>query len=99
MHELRDNTEHTTGIVFAGPQYFKDNIEKWKNRGVQGVPELYRRMNHWETLEPPTQQEVRAFCINSGIDDRQFISELFKTAENFADIQDRIVEQLRIMAE
>jgi len=99
MHELRDNTELTTGIVFAGPQYFKDNIEKWKNRGVQGVPELYRRINHWEVLDPPKKHEVRAFCINSGIDDTEFISELFKVAENFSDIRDRIVEHLKIMEE
>src|SRR3989338_3636077 len=94
MHELRDNTEYTTGIVFAGPQYFKNNIEKWKNRGVQWVPELYRRINHWEILEPPTKLEVRAFCIRSGIEEEAFIGELYKTAENFAEVRNRIEEYL-----
>lgn len=97
MHELRDNTENSLGIIFAGPQYFKEQIEKWKNRGVQGVPELYRRINHWEELELPTRQEVKAFCYNAGVDDENFIAQLHKSSENFAEIQNKIIEFLSLI--
>lgn len=96
IHELRDNTEHTTGIIFAGPQYFKDRIVGWKNRGVVGIPELFRRINHWEVLEPPTKNEIRAFCHYFGINDESFISELYRNCDNFGEIVNRISEYMKI---
>jgi len=95
IHELRDNTERTTGIIFAGPDYFKSNIESWKNRGVTGIPEVYRRINHWETLDPPTKDELRAFCHRFNINDESFIEELFQNTDNFGDAINRIKEQLK----
>jgi hypothetical protein len=55
FHEIRDNTESSTGIIFAGPEYFKENIMEWKNKGTRGIPELYRRINHWEVLDFPAK--------------------------------------------
>lgn len=97
IHELRDNTEKTTGIIFAGPQYFRDRILKWKNRGVVGIPELYRRINHWQTLEPPTKSEVRAFCHHYKLDDESFISNLYQRVDNFGELVNRIQEELKLI--
>jgi len=94
IHELRDNTEATTGIIFAGPQYFKDNIEKWVNKGIVGIPEVYRRINHWEELSPIQKTEVRAIANHFGINDESFITRVFKTSENFAEVRYRIDEHL-----
>ena len=90
IHELRDNTEKTTGIVFAGPEYFRSNIEHWKNRGIVGVPELYRRINHWVELPRPTKAEVRFFCHCNDINDEKIITEIFNTQDNFGGIQNYI---------
>src|SRR5690606_34840955 len=95
VHELRDYTDHTTGIIFSGPQYFKDNIEKWKNRGVIGVPELYRRINHWEILEHPQVNEIRGFCNYFNLSDEKIVQTLYETCENFSDVVNRISEYLK----
>jgi hypothetical protein len=86
VHELRDKTEKTTGIILAGPEYFYENLEKWKNKNVIGVPELFRRISHWETLSPPTLYEAKAICNAQGVMDDQVIKEIYKTSENFAEI-------------
>lgn len=86
LHELRDKTLDTTGIIIAGPEYFKKNLIKWKGRGVIGIPEFYRRVNYWEELDPPSKTEVRGFCNQCGIEDEDFVSELTKVCENFSDI-------------
>lgn len=94
IHELRDNTEDTTGIIFAGPEYFRTNMEKWRDRGVVGVPELYRRINHWEELSRPTKAEVREFCHFNNINDTRIISDIFNTQNNFGGIQNYIDDYL-----
>jgi len=96
LHELRDNTENTTGMIIAGPEYFHDKFKFWKSKNVQGVPELYRRINHWQYLDRPTKDEVKAFCVRAGINDKEFINELYRTAEHFAEIVDRIEEYLQM---
>lgn len=86
LHELRDKTQNTTGIILAGPDYFHDNMLKWKNKGIIGVPELYRRINHWEYLSEPKISEARAICKIVGLEDDNVMREIFKSSENFAEI-------------
>lgn len=86
LHELRDKTTDTTGIVIAGPQYFRDNLVKWKDRGVVGIPEFYRRVNYWEQLSPPTIEETRAFCHQFKIKDPKVIASIHERCQNFSEI-------------
>lgn len=86
LHELRDRTISTTGIIIAGPEYFRDNLIKWKDRGVVGIPEFYRRVNYWEELSPPTKDEVRAFCKQYKIEDETFVTRLYQSCDNFSEI-------------
>ncbi len=95
LHELRDNTMSTTGIIISGPEYFKDNLIKWKTRGVIGIPELYRRINYWEELSLPTKAETRAFCHKFKIDDEGLVEELAKTCENYSEILNSIEVYLK----
>lgn len=87
LHELRDKTEHTTGIVLAGPEYFHDNMQKWKNQGIIGVPEVFRRIQHWEYLLPPSKTEIATLCKAYGIEAPELIKEIQKEAsENFSQV-------------
>jgi len=90
LHELRDNTENNTGIVMAGPEYFKKNIFKWGDRGIVGIPELLRRVNHWEELDYPTDDEIHAFCEAYGVKDAQFMEKLKDMKLSFADLVNEI---------
>lgn len=95
IHELRDNTEETTGIIFSGPEYFRTKLESWVGKNVLGMQELYRRINHWEYLSPILKSEVEAFCHHFGIKDKKFISALFKRSKNFSEVQNGIENYLR----
>ena len=87
LHELRDKTEHTTGIVLAGPEYFHENMQKWKNKGVIGVPEVFRRIQHWEYLLRPTKPEIATLCKAHGIESLELIRKIQKEAsENFSQV-------------
>ena len=83
---MRDKTNDNNGIVIAGPQYFRDNLIKWKDRGVVGIPEFYRRVNYWEKLSPPTFNETKAFCLQYKIKDPKVISDIHERSENFSEI-------------
>lgn len=96
LHEVRDATEHTTGIILAGPEYFQDNIQKWKNQGIIGVPELFRRIQHWEHLIPPSKNEISVLCKAHGIEDTESIKEIQRYAnENFSQVT-YAIEALKI---
>lgn len=94
LHELRDNTMETTGIILAGPEYFQKNLDAWRNKGIVGIPELYRRINHWESLSMPTKPEVSAICEAYGVTDSKAINDIFRKAKSFADVVRLIQEYL-----
>jgi DNA transposition AAA+ family ATPase len=94
LHEIRDNTANTTGIIIAGPEYFKTNLKKWKDRGVIGVPELYRRINYWEELDLPTKSEIKAFCKQKKVDDDDLVLTIARTCENYSDVLNAIEDYI-----
>jgi len=94
LHELRDNTKDTTGILIAGPEYFQQDLKKWKTKGIPGIPEFYRRISHWEQLSEPTKEEVRAFCDYHEVKSEEAIQEMINTCRNFSEIMDSIEAHL-----
>jgi hypothetical protein len=90
LHELRDNTLKTTGIILAGPEYFQENMKAWRNKGVIGIPEFYRRINHWEHLSTPSIEEISTLCKAHEVDDYEFIKEVIATCSNFSEIINEI---------
>ncbi len=67
IHELRDKTEENLGIILAGPEYFYDNLYKWKEKKVVGIPEVFRRIQTFETLRTLKFREIKAICLEMGI--------------------------------
>lgn len=91
MHELRDKTMNSTGIILAGPKYFKMNIDEWSEKNVNGIPEVQRRFNFWVSLEKkPRKQEIRAIIKSYRINDDSFINSVVSKARHFGDVENAI---------
>jgi DNA transposition AAA+ family ATPase len=72
LHELRDLTKKSMGIILAGPEYFLARLNRWNDVGIPGVPELYSRINVFQTLNVPTFQEIKAIIQANNIKDSSF---------------------------
>lgn len=94
IHELRDETHSTTGIVLAGPPYFKANLLRWVKNERVGMPEVWRRINYWEHLLAPEKSEVKGFCQHYGVTDTDIIRKLIIECKNFGTLHNYLVEYL-----
>ena len=92
LHELRDNTKASTGIVLVGPPYFRSNLEDWTTKQKEGIPELWRRIQTWIALNAPSMEEKRAFCLESGIIGNELIHQLCVNNVRLDQIENQIVE-------
>lgn len=75
LHEFRDKTKDTTGIILAGVDYFQKNLETWKNSGKVGIPEFCSRIYSWQGLSEPTKIEIISIIKAYGINDEEFIKD------------------------
>lgn len=91
IHELRDETEKSTGIILAGPEYFFDNLTLWKNKSVIGIPEVFRRIHSFVWLDSPKKHEIKAICNNYGIAKPEAVRE-FYSCSSFSELTNRIVD-------
>jgi DNA transposition AAA+ family ATPase len=94
MHEVRDQTEGTTGIVLAGPNYFKSNLVKWVSRERKGIPEFYSRINYWLELQPPTALEINKICEAYEITNTEIVRVLQMRCKNFRALRNELTELL-----
>lgn len=73
LHEFRNRTMSNTGIILAGVDYLKSNMEAWVKKPVIGMPEVYSRINSWQILKKPSQSEKRNFIESYEIHDEKII--------------------------
>jgi hypothetical protein len=59
---------HNLGIVLAGCEYFKENMEKGVRNDKQGLEEFYSRIVAWQTLGSPSKKEVEAIYKANDVD-------------------------------
>nr|WP_299382184.1 ATP-binding protein [Allomuricauda sp.] len=90
IHELRDLTRESLGIILSGPEYFHDNLMKWKSLGLVGIPELESRITSYVWLERPLRREIKAICNHHGILDTRIIKSQFYGIDNFRDLMHEI---------
>jgi len=90
LHELRDSTQKTTGIVLSGPGYFKNKVLKWVTKDIEGIPELYTRINFWQELSLPSRTEVKAVCEANEVMDIELIRNIQDTCKDFRSIMNAI---------
>ncbi len=90
LHEFRDLTEESLGIILAGPEYFHDDLLFGVRNKVKGIPEFYRRINFKIWLDRPKKKEITAICNRYEITDKKLINNRFFKNENFASLSDDI---------
>ncbi|WP_298539982.1 ATP-binding protein [uncultured Aquimarina sp.] len=90
LHEFRDLTEESLGIILAGPEYFHDDLLFGVRNKVKGIPEFYRRINFKIWLDRPKKKEITAICNTYEITDKKLINNRFCKNENFASLSDDI---------
>lgn len=95
LHEFRDLTQQTTGIILGGPDYFRNRVKDWKDSNKPGIPEIYSRINSWIDLEPPTSKEKMALANEYGIFDKPFIKYLDKYCHDFRKTVNEIKNYLK----
>lgn len=82
LHELRDLTKESLGIILSGPAYFISDMEKWSLRGVKGIPEFFRRIQLCVEMKPLTKKEILMICNEYGIKDTKLIQKRFINLDN-----------------
>jgi len=98
LHDLRNKTFKGTGILLAGVEYFKSNMEKWTDRQKEGMPEFFDRVYVWQELNQPTKREIRAIAEANGATDEALVSELYKL-KSFRQIFNRVTSHLQFEQE
>jgi len=96
LHEFRDLTKSTTGIILAGPKYFEEYVIKWNKKMLRGIPEVYSRISVWIALKPPTEEETVTMIRAYGINDKEFEKYVIKTKHDFRAIKNAIDNYLRL---
>jgi len=76
MHDIRNATMYSAGILLAGCEYFKTNIDKAVTKEKIGYPEFHSRIVNWNVLNKPTRAEISAICQANGVTDETTIKEL-----------------------
>jgi DNA transposition AAA+ family ATPase len=90
LHDLRNSTMNNLGIVLAGCEYFKDNLEKGVQKDKQGIPEFYGRVVQWQMLNTPTKKEVEAICNINNVDIESMTKRVYP---NFREVYNDVSSQ------
>ena len=90
LHELRNNTIKNCGIVLAGMPYFKSNLVKFSNKQKEGIPEFYRRINVWQTLDGLSRAEINKILDSNGITEPSVRAGMLNK-KRFGDLQNEML--------
>ncbi len=102
LHDLRDNTINSSGIVLAGVDYFKNNLIKAVTKQKEGMPELFSRIVTWYELRAINRAEITAICKANGLEDEAVITELLKgenKVKDFRELENAIINYQQLQAE
>lgn len=90
LHDLRDATQRNSGIILAGVEYFRTNLEKAVEKQKQGMPEFAGRIFAWVTMHRPARNEVKAICEANGLDNKEIIKDL-GSVRDFRSLSNQII--------
>lgn len=94
IQEVRDETEKSTGMIIAGPEYFKSKLTEWRDKNVEGIPEVYRRINGFVHLKKPIAKEIKNIVAAYNIKDIEFMEIALKVS-NFGELTNLILNYLK----
>lgn len=96
MQIIYDRTEGRAGILLAGTEFLKKNIDKKARQDKMGFRELRRRVAYWQELETIPMRDVRAICEQNGIIDTQAIKYLTNSCKDFGTLKNMITNALKL---
>jgi hypothetical protein len=95
LHDIRNTTMYSAGIILAGCEYFQSNIEKAVTKEKTGYPEFHSRIISWNVLNKPTRAEISAICHANGLTDEATIKELYRLP-NYRLLYNAITNEIEI---
>jgi DNA transposition AAA+ family ATPase len=93
---IYDATEFSAGIVLAGTEYLKTNIDKNAAKDKAGFRELRRRISYWQPLKRPSTEIVKQIAKAYAIDDTNAVSYLAKVAPDYGTLRNLITNALKM---
>lgn len=90
LQGIYDQCEGQVGIVIAGTQVLKNQIERKAAQLKRNFPELYRRISYWQPLYKPSADAVTGMAKANGITDEKAIDFLIGKADNYGTIRNYI---------
>lgn len=96
LHAFRDDTDNNTGIILAGVEYFKSNMESWVAKSIIGMPEVFSRISSWQTLKKPTKSEYRCVLASYNITESEIIETLIRS-NNYRELTNKIMDYITVI--
>lgn len=91
LQVIYDQTEFSAGIVLAGTEFLKEEIDRNCRRNVMGFRELKRRIAYWQPLRRPTAAIIAAICKDFNITDPAAVDFIFKNAKDYGTIRNLVL--------
>jgi DNA transposition AAA+ family ATPase len=98
LQVIYDETEYNAGIVLAGTETLKAEIDRQARRGNLGFRELKRRIAYWQPLRRPTHSIIAAICKDYNITDGNAISYIAENAADYGTIRNLVLNAQAIAA-
>lgn len=95
LHEIRDLTEKKLGMLLSGPDYFLEDMERYTQKGIKGIPEFFRRIQLCVEMKPLSIKEIIAVCNFHKIDDVKLIQKKFIHFDNVGKLSTAIKNHLK----
>jgi len=93
---IYDRTEHSCGIILAGTEFLKEEIDRMSRKNRMGFRELRRRISHWEPMRQPTPKVVQRICENVGITDAHAQRYILNNCRDYGTIRNMITNALMV---
>lgn len=96
---IYDRTKDRAGILLAGMPRLKDYVMSAARKDKNGFRELKRRIEYWEILDQPTEQDKQSLCELNGITDQVHIKCIQRGVKDLGTLKNVVINSLRIAGE
>ncbi|KAB2869472.1 MAG: ATP-binding protein [Bacteroidales bacterium] len=87
LHDFRELTMDSTGIVLSGGKDLKERFEKWCLHSAPGISEFVSRFNIYQQLFPPSKDEIVTILHANNIFDKDFEKKCIKEVTDFRQLE------------
>ena len=93
VKEMHDHLYGKCALVLIGTSQLKHNIEKLKNKNIQGMPQFYRRVKYSIRELRPIDTEFKDFLTSIG--DHKLKKFLQQECSNYGELHDVLLPSMR----